>query len=123
MTIKDHIKKTSNYEEFWTEERCFIREFVNTTTISDFSVAQSRVESSVTTQLHKLSVDEWYTILRGTGLIEIGNRKAQPVQPGDIIEITAGTSQRITNNGNEDLIFLCICRPRFTPDCYDSRED
>ena len=55
--------------------------------------------------------------------MEVGNEKAQLVKPSDIVEIPAGVSQRITNNGNEDLIFLCVCLPRCTPDCYESLED
>jgi len=121
--MSDYVNKTSNFDEFWIEERCFIRELINTPEISDFSLARCRVEPTVTTQLHKLSVDEWYTILRGTGLMEVDNEKAQLVKPGDIVEIPAGVSQRITNNGNEDLIFLCVCLPRCTPDCYESLEN
>ena len=35
----------------------------------------------------------------------------------------AGTAQRITNTGESDLIFLCVCMPRFTPDSYESLEE
>jgi len=28
--------------------------------------------------------------------------------------------QRISNIGTNDLIFLAICNPRFTPECYES---
>ena len=30
-----------------------------------------------------------------------------------------GDDQRITNTGEDDLIFLAICSPRFVPDAYE----
>ena len=36
--------------------------------------------------------------------------------------IPAGTAQQITNTGPEDLVFLCVCTPRFTPNCYRDSE-
>lgn len=109
-------------EELWTSERCFIREIVNTADIQDFSLAETRVESGMTTQLHKLSVNEWYIILAGEGQMEVGAKPAYPVVPGDIVSIPAETSQRIHNSGDVDLLFQCVCLPRFTPNCYVSLE-
>ena len=31
-----------------------------------------------------------------------------------------GSDQRITNTGDTDLVFLCICTPRFDPQCYQN---
>ncbi len=109
-------------DEVWTAERCFIREIVNKPSIQDFSLAESRVEPGVTTQLHKLSVNEWYVILRGTGWMEVDGKSAQTVVPGDVVEIRAEMSQRIHNDGDVDLVFQCICLPRFTTNCYVSLE-
>lgn len=50
-------------------------------------------------------------------------RKGVEVGPGDTIEIPAGVSQRISNTGDIDLEFQCVCVPRFTPDCYKSLEE
>ena len=44
------------------------------------------------------------------------------ISPGDVVVIPAGIAQQVTNNGRSDLIFYCICTPRFTPDCYESLE-
>jgi hypothetical protein len=30
--------------------------------------------------------------------------------------------QRIANTGTDDLVFYCICSPRFTQECYESLE-
>ena len=40
------------------------------------------------------------------------------VGPGDIVLIPAGTPQRIRNPGDEDLVFYCICTPRFDESDY-----
>ena len=58
----------------------------------------------------------------GTGTAEIGDEPPASVGPGDILEIPAGVSQRITNDGDQDLVFLCLCLPRFRPDGYQPLE-
>lgn len=116
------ITRAGTDEEFWTSERCFIRELINSESIPDFSLADSRVEPGITTELHSLSVREWYYITQGSGLMEVGGGPQIEVGPGDTVEIPAGVSQRITNTGNDDLKLQCVCLPRFTPDCYQSLE-
>ena len=108
--------------EFWTPERCFIRELVNSEDIGGFSLAETRVEPGITTELHKLGVDEWYVIRRGRGKMEVGGKPWFDVSPGDVISIPAQVSQRIENTGSEDLIFECVCLPRFVADTYTSLE-
>ncbi|RLA27242.1 MAG: cupin domain-containing protein [Gammaproteobacteria bacterium] len=120
--MTDPSDESGTADEFWTQERCFIREVVNKPEIQDFSLAESRVEPGVTTQLHKLSVNEWYIILAGKGQMEVGDRPAYAVTKGDVVAIPAETSQRIHNNGDTNLLFQCVCLPRFTPDCYISLE-
>ncbi len=116
------VFKAGTDEEFWTGERCHIRELINTESIPDFSLADSRVETGVVTELHSLSVKEWYYITQGTGLMEVDGGPQIEVGPGDTVEIPAGVSQRITNTGEDDLILQCVCLPRFMPECYESLE-
>ena len=120
--MSDPSGKSGTAVEFWTRERCFIREIVNSPDIQDFSLAETRVEPGVTTELHKLSVNEWYIILAGGGRMEVGDRPAYAVAEGDVVAIPAEASQRIHNSGDTDLLFQCVCLPRFTPDCYTSLE-
>ena len=44
------------------------------------------------------------------------------VTPADAFQIPANAPQQITNISDEDLVFLCVCVPRFTPECYTSLE-
>jgi mannose-6-phosphate isomerase-like protein (cupin superfamily) len=39
-----------------------------------------------------------------------------------VVVIPAGTSQMITNTGKIDLVFYCVCTPRFTADRYCDEE-
>lgn len=104
--------------EFHTEELCFITELLNDPACPDASLALARVAPGVTTRLHLLrGTLECYLILRGRGRVEIGGETA-PVGPGDRIIIPAGVSQRISNTGDEDLAFHCLCSPRFVPENY-----
>jgi len=115
--------KAGNTGEFWIRERCYIRELINDPLIPDFSLAETRVEPGVKTELHKLDVNEWYVIRSGQGRMEVGAAPSFDVTPGDFVTIPAGVSQRIENTGSGDLIFECVCLPRFTTDAYHSLEE
>ncbi|HUD96987.1 MAG TPA: cupin domain-containing protein [Woeseiaceae bacterium] len=109
-------------DEILTRERCFIREIVNDPAVPEASLAECRVEPGVTTELHRLSVAEWYFILRGIGRMEVAGESPFDVAEGDIVAIRVGASQCIRNQGDADLVFQCLCVPRFTPECYQSLE-
>lgn len=108
--------------EVYTGERCFIRELVNDAAWPEVSVARCRVERGVTTQRHALDVHEWYVVQEGSGRVEVGDGPERLVGPGDAVAIPAGTPQSIANVGDTDLVFLCICAPRFRPAGYTSLE-
>ena len=109
--------------EFFTPERCHILESWNDPSDWAVSIARARVEPGVVTQLHRLrDVEERYLIVQGTGTVNVGELGAITVMAGDIVVIKSGVAQQITNTGNEDLIFYCICSPRFSPECYESLE-
>ena len=106
-------------DEIYTEEKCHILEVLNTSDFTDYSLAQARVEAGVTTEWHWLkNTDELYYILSGNGKMEIGEDFERAVKPGDAIFIPKMKKQRITNTGTEDLIFLCICTPRWEEENY-----
>ena len=106
--------------EHWTEERCHIREVLNDPRVPQVSLAEARVEPGVTTERHRVTVSEWYVIRDGCGLMEVGNAAPFAVGPGDTVCIPPGTPQRITNTGDTDLRFECICTPRFRPEVYET---
>ena len=114
--------KAKPQDEVWTRERCYIRELLNDERQPEVSIAHTRVEPGVTTELHALSVAEWYVIKAGSGLMRVGDDLPFEVAPGDTVTIPKHVSQQITNTGREDLCFLCVCAPRFSQECYTSLE-
>ena len=108
--------------EFYTEERCYITELSNHAGDDILSVARARVEPGVRTQLHSLSVTERYIIEQGRGILELGEDQKYVVGPGDSALIPAGCAQCVENVGDVDLVFLCVCSPRFLPEHYSNLE-
>ena len=119
--MKGQVVAYSGDTEFlFTAEGCYINELLNSVHDPDVSIARVRVEPGVTTRLHRLNgVTERYVILQGQGEVELGeDLKRQRVNPGDVVLIPPGCSQRISNRQAASLIFLAICSPRFIRDCY-----
>lgn len=108
--------------ETWTSERCFVAEILNDAAWPELSIARCRVEPGITTQLHALSVHEVYVIESGHGSMHLGDADPFDVGPGDVVTIPKQSAQSIANTGTKDLVFLCVCTPRFVPDCYTSLE-
>ena len=118
MQLPKWLHRDSERGEFYTDERCYILELHNCEQTPQVSLATARVEPGVTTQLHALEgVSEVYVLQQGSGVVEIDFQR-QAVGTGDSVMIPAGAAQRISNTGSEDLVFHCICTPRFTPGCY-----
>jgi len=108
--------------EQWTSERCYITELLNSDDQPEVSLARTRVEPGVTTQLHRLSVFEWYVIEAGHGLMRIDDAPPFAVGPGETVAIPKNAAQQVTNSGQEGLVFLCVCTPKFSQECYTSLE-
>jgi len=119
--------------EYWFPEGCFISEWANTPDDPACSLARARVLPGHTTRWHWLTgTTERYAILSGQGRMELGHPGTTPpiatatareIMAGDVVLIPAGTPQRITNTGTDDLVFLAVCTPRFTPACYHAEGD
>ena len=114
------IFKTTDAPEFYIDEGCFIRELMNVASLPHLSISQARVKVGKTTELHTLTGDEIYYILKGTGEVTVGENTPQFVEPGTVVYIRAQQAQQIKNSGAEDLLFLCICTPRFEAKDYRS---
>jgi mannose-6-phosphate isomerase-like protein (cupin superfamily) len=109
--------------EFLTAERCFILETYNTSNDETLSIARARVPPGVTTALHAVEgTTERYIIAEGRGRVEVGEMPSAEVGPGDVVVIPPRTRQRIRNLGSTDLIFYCVCTPRFRRKNYRSLE-
>ncbi len=115
--------KANSLKEYLTPERCYIAENWGSLEDEKVSIARAIVEPGVTTKVHHLEgVQEIYLIAKGKGKVNVGDLEPTEVNEGDTVIIPAGTSQRIKNIGKTDLVFYCICTPRFTANCYRDEE-
>jgi mannose-6-phosphate isomerase-like protein (cupin superfamily) len=123
MTIAAHIASSDSADEYFTDERCHILELSNSPDDPAVSIARARVEPGVTTKQHRVAgTTERYVILAGAGRVFIDGLDEQTVTEGDVVVIPAGVAQSICNDGDQDLVFLCICNPRFEWSQYESLE-
>ncbi len=119
MKFMSYITKFKPQNGFSTEERCHIIELLNTPSSPECSIAQASVAPGETTQLHAVKdTIERYVIIQGRARVSINYEAAREVQPMDTVVIPANTAQKIENRGTEELIFLCICTPRFEQKNY-----
>ena len=115
--MKVHYSTPENQEYFF-DEGCHILEVCNDPLHEELSIARARVEAGSETKLHALSnTIERYVILSGIGLATIDDQE-YPVVTNDVLIIGNDVSQKIRNTGNEDLVFLVVCTPRFTLKSY-----
>ncbi len=106
------------------DEGCYIVELHNSDADADCSIARARLDPGKATRLHCLEVTvERYVILEGMGEVEIDGAPPKGVQALDVVNIPANAPQSITNTGQTDLVFLCICTPRFVAKNYRDLEE
>jgi len=117
--MQPEIRRADAAKEFTSQENCFILEMGNDASDPDVSIARARVRPGVTTEWHRLEgIVERYIIIRGRGRVDVGDLPPTVVSEGDVVRIPANVPQRITNIGDEDLLFLCVCTPRFVQSAY-----
>jgi mannose-6-phosphate isomerase-like protein (cupin superfamily) len=117
--MKACVKPSTESQEYFFAEGCFIKELSNSVDDPDVSIAQARLEAGKITRWHYLrDTAERYVVLLGEGVVEIGDLPACPVAVGDVVLIPPGVRQRISNTGSGDLVFLAICSPRFAESAY-----
>lgn len=121
--MQPQMRKSADFGEFDTDERCAIQEIANDAQDEAASIARARVQPAVTTAWHKLTATaERYLIIEGEGRVEVEGLSPAAVTAGDVVRIPPDTVQRITNTGPTDLVFYAVCTPRFRELCYVSLE-
>jgi mannose-6-phosphate isomerase-like protein (cupin superfamily) len=121
--MRAEVKKNTSVKEFMTDERCSIAEIANDAGDEEVSIARARVNPGIATAWHKLhGITERYIIVAGKGRAEVEGMEPADVSAGDVIIIPAECAQRIINTGDTDLIFYCVCSPRFQPENYETLE-
>jgi mannose-6-phosphate isomerase-like protein (cupin superfamily) len=121
--MRPTIRRMTPQDEYFVREGCYILELSNSADDPDVSIARARVTPGMTTRRHRLhGITERYVIIEGMGRVDV-DEQGEPVGPGDVVTIPARSSQRITNTGTGDLVFLAVCTPRFIYDAYEDLDD
>jgi mannose-6-phosphate isomerase-like protein (cupin superfamily) len=121
--MRAEISRRDETREYFMREGCHILELGNSPDDPDVSVARARVAPEVTTRWHRLhGIAERYVILAGRGRVEIGDLPPADVSAGDVVRIPPLCRQRISNIGEDELVFLAICSPRFQQAAYEDLE-
>ena len=108
----------TNLEEaipFTTKDGSQIRELLayRNSCIEKQSLAEARLMVGAQTAAHyHQRAEEIYFLLVGSARMQIGDEVLE-VRPGDAIAIPPGQVHQITNTGNVELRFLCICVPAY----------
>jgi mannose-6-phosphate isomerase-like protein (cupin superfamily) len=113
-----NIKKTEYKEikSYKTKDGAIIRELMHPDIFHDVnqSLAEATIPVGSETLLHRhLKSDEIYYIIRGYGMMFVGDEKFN-VGSGDTIYIPSGTLHKIQNISKTPLTILCFCCPPYS---------
>lgn len=123
MTQQLLIQHSSEDDEYYFREGCHILEYLNHASDPELSIARARVAPGKHTRKHALrNTVERYLILQGCGEVTI-DQQTSVLQLGSTAVIPAGSSQCIRNTGQQELVFLAVCTPRFQLENYLDLED
>jgi mannose-6-phosphate isomerase-like protein (cupin superfamily) len=87
--------------------------------VLDYSLAHAKLGGHQKSAPHRFkTASEVYYFLRGRGIIHIDEESAE-VGPGDTVYIPPMAVQYVENVLSEDLDFLCIVNPPWTPDAEE----
>lgn len=114
-------------QEYFFKEGCYILEWYNRDDDEATSLVRARVAAGLKTRWHRLvSTEERYVVVSGLGTAELfldGRVQSFNLTVGDSLRIPENVPQRITNTGNEELVFMALCTPRFKTENYIDVEE
>lgn len=108
------VQNLDQQPQFTTKDGSTIRSALDRTNapVQNQSLAEARIAAGNATQRHFHRIaEEFYFILEGSGLMEIGGT-SRDVGPGDAILIPPGAWHTIS--ATQDLRFLCCCAPPYS---------
>ncbi len=112
------IKDLHDCEEIIAGDKTILKELLHPAKADlklRYSLAHAKVRLGQASQPHKLKVSEVYYILQGHGKMHV-NAEIAEVKAGQAIYIPPDSVQYIENIGNDELKFLCIVDPAWTPE-------
>ncbi|MEA2573484.1 MAG: hypothetical protein QOH93_782 [Chloroflexia bacterium] len=70
---------------------------------------------------HRLRGSEVYYFLQGSGTMYVDEESSE-VRAGQVLYVPPGATQHLENRGVEDLVFLCIVEPAWSPEDEEVKE-
>ena len=103
--IDDPIVRSTTYRAHWGGTARMVLTSEHLTSMEFF--AWAALPAGNTIEEHVDTVEEIYFILRGGGLMKVGDEE-KAVKAGDAIWIPAGEPHRLFNNTGGDAFFICV---------------
>lgn len=104
------LQSAGTAEPFTTKDGSTIRELHHTQLQS---LAEATLEPDQATERHyHRETEEIYFVRKGSGTMEVDG-DTRKIRPGDAVLIPAGAWHSLENDGNSELIFLCVCSPPY----------
>ena len=112
------IKKLNDCKEISAGDRTRLRELLHPERDPAdirYSLACAWLAPGAQSQAHRLKTAEVYYLVRGTGMMHIGEEVVQ-VTSGDAVYIPPASVQWLENIGKDEIEFLCIVDPAWRPE-------
>ncbi len=112
------VKKLNHIESFLAKDKTILKEVLHPAKDKidlPYSIAHAYLPSGEKSLWHTLDNTEVYIILKGKGIIFIGDEQ-KDVEKGDVIVVPPLARQSVSNIGEEILEFFCIVSPEWSAD-------
>jgi mannose-6-phosphate isomerase-like protein (cupin superfamily) len=112
------IKKLKDCAEITAGDRTRLRELLHPARDAvsvRYSLAVAWLAPQKRSQAHRLKTAEVYYLVRGNGVMHIGDEAAK-IEAGDAVYIPSDSVQWLENTGRDDVEFVCIVDPAWRPE-------
>lgn len=112
------VSSLQRCQEFVAGDGTLLRELLHPTkqpVSIRYSLAHARLAPGKVSLKHRLRSSEVYYVLGGRGRVHV-DEETRFVSAGDAIYIPPGAQQYIESLGPEELVFLCIVDPAWSPE-------
>ena len=107
------VKKIEEIEAVTGQEGTQIKQIFSPSEIDNsirYSIAHCTINPGKSSRPHTMKTSEMYYIMQGNGIMHVGEQQKQ-VKQNDVIFIPPMSKQFLENNGDTQLVVLCIVDP------------
>ena len=107
------VKKIEEIEAFTGQEGTEVKQIFSPSETDNsirYSIAHCTINPGNNSKSHTMKTSEMYYIIQGNGIMHIGEEQKQ-VKQNEVIFVPPMSKQFLENNGDVDLVVLCIVDP------------